>query len=222
MSQNEWKPTEIRAWQSWEFLTLFLPRWVAERLVLEARDARGLPVTVHRPPRVVGDEVRGGANFDDFLFLALRGAAELGSAPDIRWTERTAPVDFVAKAVVKIAGDAANLGGCFHYLSEDVLHWKDLFTWAKGFGAAIVDVDRPFAAWKDDVKARGPGNNALFPLLPVLEEFGEIADFPAFTSDATDAALARAGLSLCPSFDKAAALVHFARMADLGLLPQAA
>ena len=26
MSQNEWKSTEIRAWQSWECLTLFLPR----------------------------------------------------------------------------------------------------------------------------------------------------------------------------------------------------
>ena len=26
MSQNEWKTTEIRAWQSWTCLTLFLPR----------------------------------------------------------------------------------------------------------------------------------------------------------------------------------------------------
>ncbi|KAH8073906.1 hypothetical protein JL721_2458 [Aureococcus anophagefferens] len=193
-------------------------KWVAERLVLLARD-RGLPVTVHRPPRVVGDRVRGGGNFDDFLFLALRGAAELGSAPDISWTERTAPVDFVATAVAALAADAANLGGCFHYLSEAELQWADLFAWARAFGADVGAGAVPFADWKDRVKAAGPGENALFPLLPVLDEFGEIADFPAFTSTATDAALARAGLPLCPSFDEAAARTHFARMADLGLLP---
>ncbi|KAH8086203.1 hypothetical protein JL720_7406 [Aureococcus anophagefferens] len=196
-------------------------KWVAERLVLLARD-RGLPVTVHRPPRVVGDRVRGGGNFDDFLFLALRGAAELGSAPDISWTERTAPVDFVATAVAALAADAANLGGCFHYLSEAELQWADLFAWARPFGADVGAGAVPFSDWKDRVKAAGPGENALFPLLPVLDEFGEIADFPAFTSTATDAALARAGLPLCPSFDEAAARTHFARMADLGLLPMRA
>ncbi|KAH8051502.1 hypothetical protein JL722_10674 [Aureococcus anophagefferens] len=149
-------------------------------------------------------------------------ADELGSAPDISWTERTAPVDFVATAVAALAADAANLGGCFHYLSEAELQWADLFAWARAFGADVGAGAVPFSDWKDRVKAAGPGENALFPLLPVLDEFGEIADFPAFTSTATDAALARAGLPLCPSFDEAAARTHFARMADLGLLPMRA
>jgi thioester reductase-like protein len=192
-------------------------KWVAERLVLLARDDRCMPVTVHRPPRVVGDATTGAANFDDFLFLAVRGAHELGVPPDIRWTERTAPVDFLADAIAGLCARAENLGRCFHYLSEAELKWSDLFAWCEGLDAPI-----PFADWKHLVKAAGPGGNALFPLLPVLDEFGEIADFPAFTSTATDAALARAGLPLCPSFDEAAARTHFARMADLGLLPMRA
>ena len=43
MSQNEWKTTEIRAWQSWECLALFLPRQVARRPRRRAAAARGDP-----------------------------------------------------------------------------------------------------------------------------------------------------------------------------------
>ena len=47
MSQNEWKTTEIRAWQSWEFLTLFLPRLgpLSECESLKSLDIRDTFVT---------------------------------------------------------------------------------------------------------------------------------------------------------------------------------
>ena len=39
MSQNEWKTTEIRAWQSRTFLTLFLPRFVIYEVTLVSKGA---------------------------------------------------------------------------------------------------------------------------------------------------------------------------------------
>ncbi|KAK7232801.1 phosphopantetheine binding protein [Aureococcus anophagefferens] len=136
--------------------------------------------------------------------LSTLGGGDNGFGEDARWRRR----DRLRRLRADELGSAPDISG--RTSSRGV---------ARAFGAGAGAGAVPFADWKDRVKAAGPGENALFPLLPVLDEFGEIADFPAFTSTATDAALARAGLPLCPSFDEAAARTHFARMADLGLLP---
>jgi len=87
-------------------------KWVAEMVVRSAAD-RGLPTIVFRPGNMggVGDVW----NPSDFNFLVLQGCIEIGAAPKVDgWIMEMTPVDFAAKAIVKLARDSDNIGATFH------------------------------------------------------------------------------------------------------------
>jgi thioester reductase-like protein len=82
-------------------------KWIAERLVRQAGD-RGLPVRIHRPGRISGHSVTGACQLDDGLWHFVRAIALLGLAPDVAAPDggpdvSFSPVDYVARAVVRLS-----------------------------------------------------------------------------------------------------------------------
>jgi amino acid adenylation domain-containing protein/thioester reductase-like protein len=77
-------------------------KWVAERLVTAAC-ARGLPAVVYRPGRIGGHTVTGTGPRDDLVWQLVRLCAELGAEPDVEIPFFVAPVDYVARALIRLS-----------------------------------------------------------------------------------------------------------------------
>ena len=167
-------------------------KWASERLCLAAA-ARGVPVTSHRPGRIVGHSVSGECNTDDFLFRMLKGCVQLGVYPDFAWCERAAPVDFVSAAIVAVSMQRrCGEHHAYHQVHEDAFAWTSLFEWTAAMGYTLVRV--PLGEWVETLEAErdAPSDdtpNAMLPLLPLLKEVGLEADVPLFRCDHTLEAL---------------------------------
>ena len=72
-------------------------KWVAERLVMLARD-RGLPVVIYRPGLITGHSRSGVGNTDNLISAILKRCIQLGRAPDMDTFLDMTPVDFVSHA----------------------------------------------------------------------------------------------------------------------------
>ena len=57
-------------------------KWVAEQLLLQARD-RGIPVTIYRPPLISGDSQTGAWFTGDFSCRLIKGCIQMGMFPDL-------------------------------------------------------------------------------------------------------------------------------------------
>ncbi|MGQ0774365.1 MAG: amino acid adenylation domain-containing protein [Pseudonocardiales bacterium] len=74
-------------------------KWHAERIVVNAR-LQGVPASIYRLPRLVGDSRTGRGNDRDIMFRTLRLVMELGAAPDIDFSEIWISVDEAARVLV--------------------------------------------------------------------------------------------------------------------------
>lgn len=90
-----------------------LTKWVAEQLVAEA-GRRGLPVTIYRLGSVSGSSRSGAFNAADILGRQLQGYLASGAAPEGEALLNLVPVDYVARAICRLAGDPAQAGRVFH------------------------------------------------------------------------------------------------------------
>jgi thioester reductase-like protein len=139
-------------------------KWVAEKLVMSARD-RGLPVTIYRPPFISGDTKTGVWNTDDIVCRLIKGCIQMGSMPDIDFLLDLSPVDYVSRAIVYLSQQQQSLGKAFHLNNPQPLHWKDLVSFIRDSGYPIEQVS--YRDWQTqlDRDARTP-ENPLYPLLP--------------------------------------------------------
>lgn len=202
-------------------------KWVAERLVQAAGD-RGLPITIHRPPRVVGDSRTGSANLDDFVARAIKGCAELGAAPDGHFLDILAPVDFVARAIVAISfsRDAAPRKR-FHIVPSTLVTWRTILDFMKSLGIRLDTL--PYPEWRERLVAYcQKHDNALKTLLPMFRPAGAggFADIPLDTDlsllpevpcENAKAVLAGPGIE-CPPIDATLLGVYFKHFFDIGFL----
>lgn len=193
-------------------------KWVAERLVQEAAK-RGLPVTIHRPPRVVGDTRTGSANLEDFVARAIKGCAELGAAPAGHFFDCMSPVDYVADAIVSIAqSPEAFTRQRFHLVHPALVTWRTILDFMPGIGIPLDIV--PYAEWRSRlIQFCQKHDNALKTLLPLFRpvESGGFADIPVDTDlsalpavpcENAIAILQPAGLA-CPAIDPPLLHVYF-------------
>ncbi|MGX7826221.1 amino acid adenylation domain-containing protein [Actinokineospora sp. 24-640] len=101
-------------------------KWVAERLVTQARD-RGLPVVVHRLGRVSGDSRTGAWRAGhDALAELLRASVALGALPAFDGVLDMVPVDHVGAAMAAIARRPDASGRVFHLVNPRPLALEDL------------------------------------------------------------------------------------------------
>ncbi|MBG6064672.1 type I polyketide synthase [Micromonospora ureilytica] len=144
-------------------------KWAAERLVELAR-ARGVPVDIYRPGRVLGDSRTGASLTTHFTTRVMKGCVQLGMAPDIDIKVEMTPVDYVASALVHISRHGPALGGTYHLVSPHKLLFADVVRALRrhGFGVEVVPVEE----WWQALKASyAVGTNELHPVMPVVEEF---------------------------------------------------
>ncbi|TDH73277.1 uncharacterized protein CCR75_005478 [Bremia lactucae] len=75
-------------------------KWVAERMCQEAA-LRGLPVSILRPGNMAPSSSTGQWNSSDFMYLLLKGCADLNAVPACSdWYFDMTPVDYAARAIV--------------------------------------------------------------------------------------------------------------------------
>ncbi|WP_328432110.1 thioester reductase domain-containing protein [Streptomyces sp. NBC_00453] len=177
-------------------------KWVAEQMVRTAHE-RGVPVTIHRI-NTGGHSRTGSFNRLDHLNMMLKGCIEAGIAPqDVRMPVQPAPIDYVAAAVVEVAGRPELSGRTFHLVNHGSLSWSQLFDHVEEFGYSMRRL--PFDEWKERVTNRSSGTMALLGLAPFLNDTVDDVRLPLSDSAETRSALDPAGL-VCPSLD--ADLVH--------------
>ena len=121
-------------------------KWVAERLVWQAV-SRGLPVCVFRPGNIGHHSATGAVNPNDFLSLIIKACARLGCAPLVPgWFFEMTPVDFLATAITKIAGDASHFGRVYNAVQQHPVPADHVFAHMESHGYVSERV--PLGEWK--------------------------------------------------------------------------
>jgi thioester reductase-like protein len=138
-------------------------KWVSERLVLAAA-ARGLPVTVYRPPLIGGHSRSGAWNADDYIPRLVRGCLELGQTLNVMAELDLVPVDYVSAAVGALAWKGEHAGQIFHLNHPQPVLWSDLLAGFKDQSPRPVSLDDWLRALSEQPA------NPLYPLLPFFSQ----------------------------------------------------
>lgn len=110
-------------------------KWVAERLVQQAGE-RGLPVSVYRLGRVVGAPGTGIVNTQDLVWRILLAGIPAGSLPRLEVGETWTPVDFVARALVRLML-VPQATGVFNVAPTAEVQLSELFRWVRDYGYPV-------------------------------------------------------------------------------------
>jgi len=127
-------------------------KWVADQMVARAGE-RGLPVTIYRSVRIMGDS-RTGINHDygDLLPILLRGCVLLGRCPDLDIKVTMVPVDYVGQAIVSIAGRKESWGRAFHMFNRAPIEWNHLMDILRSHGYYLESMS--WEDWRRELKRR--------------------------------------------------------------------
>ncbi|HET9991663.1 MAG TPA: thioester reductase domain-containing protein [Kofleriaceae bacterium] len=192
-------------------------KWVAEELVVQARD-RGLDVSIYRPGTIAGHSRSGAYNPDDFVCALIKGCVQLGLAPRVDAPIHLVPVDYVSRALVRIAlGPAA---GTYHLVGPRPVAWAEVVEWIRRLGYRIAEL--PYREWRAAVIERAVATgNALAPLLPLFVEHDSTGwlHLPTYDDAETKAALAGTDIA-CAAVDAALMRRYVERFVISGYLPR--
>ncbi len=142
-------------------------KWVAERLVAAAGD-RGVPVTIHRAPFITGHSGSGQWNSDDFICRLVRGIITLGAMPELSASMDIVPVDYVARAIVRLSLQPVAGTRRFHLCAGSVVPWPALAGWLAECGYPVAV--EPYAAWLTRLAALKGSDHPLAPFVPLFLE----------------------------------------------------
>lgn len=202
---------------------------VAEAL-LRAASARGVPVTVIRPPLISGDSTSGCSNQEDFLTALIHSCVHTGKAIDTDWLVDSVPVDFVVRVVAGVPQGSDPLL-VLNLPHERPRHWRELVLWMNLHGYPMELIES--AAWVrhlfDERHARG------MPLYPQRRffrgdnELGDGAPYETYLGEGQrriNASATRAVLNkldiLAPSLSSGLLHKYFRYYRRVGLLGPAA
>jgi thioester reductase-like protein len=145
-------------------------KWVAENLVVQARD-RGLPVSIYRPPLIAGDSRTGVWFTDDFICRFIKGCIQLGSMPIMSNRLTMSPVDYVGRAIVYLSQQPDSLGQAFHLNNPNPAPWTEFVHSINqlGYPVEIVSFEDWISQLVESVSQspdNAPPDNALSELVP--------------------------------------------------------
>ncbi len=139
-------------------------KWVAEKLVMMARD-RGLPVCIYRPPFISGHSQTGVWNTDDIICRLIKGCIQMGSIADLDSLLDLSPVDYVSRAIVYLSRQKESLGKAFHLNNPQPIHWRKFGDLIRSLGYSMDRVS--YESWQTQLDQNGRSlENPLYPLLP--------------------------------------------------------
>ncbi|MGW0522114.1 amino acid adenylation domain-containing protein [Crossiella sp. NPDC003009] len=204
-------------------------KWVAEQALRDAA-AQGLPVAVHRPYEVTGDQRHGVCNTDTAICSLFRMVAETGLAPDIPLPMDFVPVDHLADAVVHIATRHPTTDRTYHLTNPNPATFADVLDRMRAAGCRIRTL--PYPEWVGElvrhVAAHPTSPTAPFVSLCVdrchsadisVKEMYFEGTFPELGRDNAERALAGSGLE-CPPVDTALLDKYLGHLFDSGYLPR--
>ena len=119
-------------------------KWVAERLVEQASE-RGLPVAIYRLGRVVGAPDTGIVNPQDLVWRILLAGIPTGALPHMEVSEAWTPVDYVAKALVRLSL-GTRPGPVFNLAPTPEVRLSELFGWVRDYGYRLEM--QPLPEWR--------------------------------------------------------------------------
>ncbi|KAA6212543.1 amino acid adenylation domain-containing protein [Streptomyces albofaciens JCM 4342] len=203
-------------------------KWVAERLLKEAARA-GLPVTVHRPYEVTGEQRTGICNTETAISSLFRVIAETGVAPDVPLPLDFVPVDHLAAAVVHLATHEPADGRTYHLTNPRPARLADMLTRMRAAGYRIREL--PYDAWVAELVqhvARHPSSPTT-PFVSLCVDRSNKSDmsvkemyldgvFPRLGRANTERGLADSGL-VCPPTDAALLDRYLTFFRSSGFLP---
>ncbi|MFH8410881.1 amino acid adenylation domain-containing protein [Streptomyces sp. NPDC018019] len=203
-------------------------KWVAERMLKEAAQA-GLPVAVHRPYEVTGEERTGICNTETAISSLFRVIAETGVAPDVPLPLDFVPVDHLAAAVVHLATHEPADGRTYHLTNPRPARLADMLARMRAAGYGIREL--PYDAWVAELVrhvARHPSSPTA-PFVSLCVDRSNKSDisvkemylddvFPRLGRANTERGLAGSGLR-CPPTDAALLDRYLAFFRSSGFLP---
>jgi thioester reductase-like protein len=189
------------------FLGYAQSKWVAEKMMLNARD-RGLPVCIYRLPFISGDSRTGAWNTKDFTCILIKGCTEMGSAPVLDYWVNICPVDYASQAITYLAHQPQSENGIFHLMNPNPVTSVETTTWDERLGSFVERL--PYKQWQQRLaeQATSPAHPLFslrsFFLEPFSDERLTIPELytrdktPIFDCTATLKALEGSGIACHP------------------------
>jgi thioester reductase-like protein len=199
-------------------------KWVSEALVWAAA-RNGMQVTVHRPSFIGGSSNSGLWNPADLVCRMLVAILEMRAVPaDLELLLDFSAVDYVARSIVHLSGQAASRGQAFHLQQPNCITLAALAEILGSLGHELRKL--PYAEWLASVEVRAEGS--LYPLLPLLKQrfppegltFLELAQArhrPHFSCERTLQSLTGSGIE-CPQLDRKLIGLYLTRLVESGEL----
>jgi thioester reductase-like protein len=127
------------------FLGYAQTKWVAEKLMLAARD-RQLPVCIYRLPFISGDSNTGAWNTEDFTCLAIKGCLKMGAAPLLDYWINNCPVNYASEAIAFLAQQPQSAGKVFHLMNPNPVTSEESNAWDRYVGSPVTYL--PYKEWQ--------------------------------------------------------------------------
>jgi thioester reductase-like protein len=139
-------------------------KWVAEKMLQNAA-AHGVPVAVHRPYEITGDQQTGACNTETAICSLFRTIAETGLAPDIPLPMNFVPADYLAAAIVHIATHHPATDRAYHLTNPNPADLADMLDRMRAAGHQITTL--PYHQWVDEL-LRHVAANPTSPTAPFV------------------------------------------------------
>ena len=112
-------------------------KWVGERICENAR-LRDIPVTIIRPPYILGDSITSAVNQTGVIETILRSVLVSNSAPDLNFKLHSIPVDICAEMIADIVLKIVKESYIFHVIPFVAITWTQLLESARNLGYDIT------------------------------------------------------------------------------------
>ncbi|KTC92415.1 thioester reductase domain-containing protein [Fluoribacter dumoffii] len=138
-------------------------KWLAEQLVVHAR-SYNIPTIVYRPSLITGNSQTGHWNHEDVVCRILKGCIELGAIPELEVGFNFVPVDYIARAITRLAMEKPYQPDTYHLTNPQEMDVHQLVKAIEAKGFKMQKVAYP--EWVNLVKH----NSGLSPLRPFFTE----------------------------------------------------
>ena len=112
-------------------------KWVGE-LICEKARLRGVPITIIRPPYIVGNSISSAVNKIGLVESILSSVLISGSAPDFNFSIQSIPVNLCAELVSEITLKAVSDPYIYHLTPFAPIAWSQLIDSARNSGYEIA------------------------------------------------------------------------------------
>ncbi|WPB73388.1 myxochelin non-ribosomal peptide synthetase MxcG [Archangium violaceum] len=192
-------------------------KWIAERLVQQAAE-RGLPVSVYRLGRVVGAPGTGTINPQDLVWRILLAGVPAGALPQLDVSEAWTPVDYVARALVRLSL-VPQPGAVFNLTPAPEVRLSELFRQVRDYGYPVELLPVPEWCARVAESKDGAAHKATLAFFELRSGSSE----PTFGLGPTSCervtrSLAGTGIS-CPPADRQLLFRYLDSCVEQGLLP---